>query len=871
MQKFRWIPKVIAVVCVLGIAGLITYLATHNTRKLLYEELTADEIVEWSMDAYEEAIVQTEDQLNLAHMKKIASNGGSTLYFHEQTCELAIQTSDGTVWHTNPQNRLEFNGTAQLNFSSQLQLNIITSEEVTKTLYSFNDAVQYGQFVTQEIEDGIRVEYRFGRLRKIRTYPEGLTEERFNEICSQLSASEQKKLQQYYTRIDYNVTDKTQLKTVLEKYTKLPELGVVYVLKSNPSTLIQKNLINYFSKVGYTMEIREQDHEAVGYDEALSTTNNVMVPVEYTLKDGVFRARVVSDQIKAVEGVKIQSIELLPYMSNGEIDSTELLVPDGEGALMRFGTIVSSSTSDYEETVYGVDNSVYKSGSISNRQTLSFPFYGMMNKAGALYAVIEEGEASASLKITPRTGTLAYGTVGYKFKTLDYANIKLMEDDTDTVRSYADKASLSPIQVAYRFLPASQSSWIDVATEYRNLLKAEGKLPELSTDQVPTVLSLIGAIDDIEPFLGVPREVIVSLTSYEQAGQIAQEMQSAISDSQLAVRYLGWQEGGLMSPVANKLRLESELGSKSDMKALQELCNNLGIDLFPDVDFQYVYRTKWFDGFSTSDDAARFVISETAYRATYNMANFLADPDKLFGMVVNPNSMVSFAEDYIPDATDFGLSGLSLAYIGKELNSDFDRDHFVTRTESQALTEQVLQMVDESGLKSMTTGANLYSLKYMDYTVNIAMQSNAHPLLERTVPVTQMLLSGKVAYTADPINNAANTEYYMLKCIETGSGVYADLIAEDNSLVKGTKYDAYYAVNYDNVKEDVVRVANEVSKALKPVYGQEMVNYEVLEEGFVRVSYANGQAILVNYNTEAKTAATGETVEAMGYLNTTWR
>ncbi len=876
MRKFRWIPKVIAAVCVIGILGLIVYVSTHNVRKSLYTELTREELIDWSQSSYENEWEQSEDTLGLSHMKKVASGNGLELYFHEKTCELAIKTSDGTVWYTNPQDRLAFNPTSRLSFASQVLVSVITSEEVVKTMYSFTDAVQYGQYVVTELDNGVRVDYRFGKLKKIQIYPEGLTEERYNEILAQLDAADStgkssKGLAQYYSRVDASTLTGIALSNTKERFSKVEELGVVYALKTNPSPLIQKKLLGYFNSIGYTMDDREQDHDSVGYADELKNTNNVLIPVTYTLEDGTFRTRVLTEEIKAAPNLKIQNVTVLPYLNNGEVDTSEVLTPDGEGSVLKLGTIVSSSTAAYEETVYGVDNAVYKTGSTSTRQPLSFPFYGLMNSRGALYATVEQSAATASLRVMPRTGQYEYGSAGFKFKILEFANTKLMADDKDTVRSYADRANLEPIEVAYRFLPQTQSSWMDLAKAYREELRENGTLSALSAAQVPTVLNLIGAIDDVEPFLGIPREIIVPLTTYAQAEQIAQEMHEALGETQLAIRYTGWQKGGIQTAAANKVRLEGALGGSGDFTQLVQWCRDNGVGLFPDTDFQNVYRTRLFDGYSRTDDAARFVLSETAYRADYNKANFLADPDKLFGTVLNPSSTLKFAASYVPSAQKYGLSGLSLTYFGTELNSDFTRDHFVTRNRSQELAAETLKTLRDGDLRLMIAGSNLYTLPYAEIAVNIPMQANAHTLVSRQVPFVQTVLSGSVTYTADPINRAADKQYYKLKCIETGSGLYADLMAGDNALVKGTKYDDYYAAQYGTLKDEVSAIANEIAEALAPVYGHEIVGYEEYGDGLVQVSYDNGKAIVLNFATEAQTTPAGVTVEAMGWAHTTGR
>ena len=120
-------------------------------------------------------------------------------------------------------------------------------------------------------------------------------------------------------------------------------------------------------------------------------------------------------------------------------------------------------------------------------------------------------------------------------------------------------------------------------------------------------------------------------------------------------------------------------------------------------------------------------------------------------------------------------------------------------------------------------------------------------------------------YTAPQWNTAADSDYYTLRCIETGSAPDFTLIASENSDVKYTKYDQYYAVNYKTVKGSMEKVTGTVTEALSDVYGSKIVDYQQLADSVVAVTYENGHGVVVNYTDSAYTSPYGD-VEAGIYL-----
>ena len=73
-------------------------------------------------------------------------------------------------------------------------------------------------------------------------------------------------------------------------------------------------------------------------------------------------------------------------------------------------------------------------------------------------------------------------------------------------------------------------------------------------------------------------------------------------------------------------------------------------------------------------------------------------------------------------------------------------------------------------------------------------------------------------------------------------------MAAPNTAVKDTEYAEYYDVNFDMLQSRVTAVGNELARALAPVYGSEMTGYTAVADGVVKVEYANGWSLLVNYN-----------------------
>ena len=852
-----------ALAVLLAALTLLTF-AGCGDAALLFPELPAADVQEWSTG---DANTLTQEMLGLSQMKKVASKDGLTLYIHETTTEIAVETADGTVWYSNPQNRLDLSPSSLGRYSSPVLVSAIDSAEASKQMNAYDDSVKYGQFVIESITDGVRVEYRFGKVVETPLYPQVLTRERFEELIASLEPTEQNNMKRYYLEVNYDtVTDQQTLNNLEETYPNLPEVLHIYVLKQSPSALETRRITEYFTKLGYTQEQREQDHAAVGYVDPDKANGNFVLPVEYTLADGRLNVRIPVEEIQVTSNMKLDTVTLLPYMNTAAgLEDSEAVVPDGSGAVIGLSRVRSSNTAEYNESFYGRDYALYQLSQAAVKKTLYLPVYGLSAPDGAMMAVIGQADATASIYAAARASEQEIGAIGTRFKLLDYAQVKLTSTDTNTVNSYPEQSIGDEIAVDFTFLDAGQNQWTDIAAAYRNRLKAEGALNGSSGDKLPVMVNIIGAIDDKMPVLGVPREILRPLTTFSQAEEIVGRLAEAFGGDRLVIRYSGWRKGGVKSSLLNGFDPEGKLGGEQGLLALAEKLTGMGARLFPDADFQYVYRDSLFDGFSSTNDVVRFITSESAYKPAYNKATFVADKEGLFGYILQPDKMPGNADRFLKAVQGKGLTGFSLPYIASDLSGNFNKDAFITRNEAVEYSVQVLQKMQDAGYQTMSAGANAYTLPLLDVAVDIPTDCNTHPLLDRAVPFTQMVLSGSVQYSAGELNNAADSRYYLLKCIETGSAMYVSAIAASNSEVKDTAYDEYFSVNFDTMEPQIIEAGNELIEALSPVYGQAMTGHTVLADGVVQVDYEDGKSILVNYNeTEQETAA--GVVPAAGWL-----
>jgi len=855
---FKILPFVIVFAVVF--TTVFVLVQSYTPKSPLFSVLDFEEYGSW--ETFDEFSIE-ESMLGTDAMKTIAEKDGSQLLFNEKTAEIAVRTADGTVWYSGVQNRLSLSAANTERYSSAVIVKTMDKEGAAGEFTSFGDCVKYGQFTTKNLQNGISVTYRFGKASKVSMIPKAMTKERFEDILSNLTQTEQKYIKTYFGYANYaDEKDSSVKKTLEEKYSNIASLKAIYTLKASMSLTETRRLEEYLKKSNYTIEDKQNDHETIGVSEAESIKPHLLLTVNYTLSDGKLNVRAEISKMKATKDLLVTEICLLPFINtqDGAL-SSKALVSDGSGAVADLSTVRQPLTPEYNEPVYGADYALPQDGKSALKEQISLPCYGLFNDSGAFLAVIKSADKTAGIHVKARCAQEEIGQVSAIFKTLDYAQVKLSETDTQTVNVYSDFSYKDDAELLFTFLPKDKNTYSDIALAYKNNLN----LSQRAENKSSLVVHFVGAIDDIEPAFGIPREVIKPLTTFEQAADILESLAKETKKGTLAAEYSGMVKGGLKASAANRLTYEAKLGGKKGFESLTKKADELDVLFYPQIDFDYTGRDSAFDGFKVKRDTAKLLTGEVAFKTKNNPANYTTDEKSAFAYLLNSQKSFEILKKFLSSSKDELGGRISVSAMAAELSSDFKSRKGTGRTESAEYTKKKLEALRESKISVMSTGANVYALPYLSYSTGLACDSNSHPVFSFSVPFLQMVLSGSVNYTMPLLNLFADEDYYALKAIETGSAVYVKTIAAPNSAVKGTKYADMYNVSFENIKESVLRVNKKVSQALESVFESSITGHTKLSEGVFKTNYQNKKYIIVNYNQKEVNTGFG-TVSGHGYL-----
>ena len=111
--------------------------------------------------------------------------------------------------------------------------------------------------------------------------------------------------------------------------------------------------------------------------------------------------------------------------------------------------------------------------------------------------------------------------------------------------------------------------------------------------------------------------------------------------------------------------------------------------------------------------------------------------------------------------------------------------------------------------------------------------------------------------------------YDILKAIENGASPYFVLGYQNANRLKEAQswnLNAYYSVDYDVWRSDMIRIYGILNEALKPVRGKPIIGHEFLERNVVQVTYEGGTSFVLNYNHFDEITAHGHTVAPLSFV-----
>ena len=499
-------------------------------------------------------------------------------------------------------------------------------------------------------------------------------------------------------------------------------------------------------------------------------------------------------------------------------------------------------------------------------------------------AIIEEGDAMVSIQSSSGVNSHKYYNVKTSFSPRQRDEYRLSDSISagssaaviiESKRKYVGSLTLKFVMLTdsdvieeKKIDGAYETSWVGMATAYRNYLTESGILNRLTAEQVkgqlPLYLETFGTVETTEKIASVPVTVDKALTSFEEVKTMYNEL-SEQGINNVNFKLTGYYNGGMYSSAPYKLDWQKAAGGKEGFSDLVSYAKEKGFGVYPDFDFAYVDDDYSFDGFSASKHTVKTIDDRYSSRIMYNAAT--QDYDIKGGLCISPSAFSYLFEGLDSRYSEYSNPSISVSTLGYALNSDFDEDDAYNREDSKAVTSEVLADISSKYENVMSEGGNAYAIKYIDHLLDASLDSSRYALTSAAVPFVGTVLHGSVNFAGSPINMEGDTDYSLLKAIENGASLYFILsYNQDNtSLLKEDEFlSQYYCIRYDIWKNDLVDIYNRLNKSIGDLQTQLIVDHEFIDGARV----PDADEAETDAKNEAQNAlATKQQMESLVYSN----
>ena len=368
------------------------------------------------------------------------------------------------------------------------------------------------------------------------------------------------------------------------EYLPMDELGLY---KNNPKVHTNTQVGQIAKSIkdfGFNDPIAIDENASYGYTETYEKVS-FQIGINVTLNNDSIEASIINQSIVEPDNVRLASITFLPLFGTAVsmIDDVEtegyIVLPDGSGAVIEFNN-GKFYQEPYSKRVYGEDIAILSYKMPEQQQKISIPLFGMVKEDSAFAAIIINGDTMATINADVSGRIDSYNRV--------YTSFKLRENESITLGSGFNQYGLdiytkdivnTDFTIKYIFLDDTENSYVGIANAYRDYLTNESDFNSVdTTDETIVTTEFIGVYDQLEFFLGIPYYTNNSLTTFEEAEVILDEL--ILRDvSNINVIYTGMINGGIKSTLSDEFDIEKELGGNKDYDDLLDYLDSKGITL----------------------------------------------------------------------------------------------------------------------------------------------------------------------------------------------------------------------------------------------------------------------------------------------------
>jgi hypothetical protein len=577
---------------------------------------------------------------------------------------------------------------------------------------------------------------------------------------------------------------------------------------------------------------------------------SLVARVELTLNGVTFS--VDEATIKENGSYYIANLYFAPFLGSSVEDTIPgyMFIPDGCGALMRFGKS-ASYLSGYSARVYGFDYAIDNilevnnleatrpNDFLKNAEIVSVPVYGIVHgvKQNAFLGLIERGAEYALITATPAGFTTDYNwaSVGFIYHQLYQLPTQRNGSGVQVVQ---EKRNVVNPKLSIYFLSGESADYVGMARLYSKILTDSDMLHE-KMESVPAGIALDFLMSDIQEGFFVPSvKTITSINYIEQSLRCLAE--SGISDLHLTLK--GWQPKGLNGYKKNKIFHKTNFGKFELLKSLKAVLGENG------------RLSLYIEPFRAKEPQIQEYI-DAAISLSQSPITLSREDKSVYlwktWFIKYPLALKLLAEQ-CEVLVNNELSNTVAVDGGNLLYGEYLESGFTSR--SEALNNIRKTFAALSSKQNMSVfNPNDYLFVYTTEYRNMPMSSSQYLYETDTVPFLQIVLSGRIALYAPYANDSFYSETNILKCIEYNCYPSFLLSGIKNYDMRKTASSELSSTFFDDWKEKVVKIYNQINSVLSNVQGKQIINHEIPKTGLAVVTYEDGRMIIVNYQqTEAE-------------------
>lgn len=581
---------------------------------------------------------------------------------------------------------------------------------------------------------------------------------------------------------------------------------------------------------------------------------NIILTVDYYLTEDGFSVHIPVNAVQEKGDYDILSVTVLPYFAAASnADNGYYFYPDGSGAIMEFKDNSHHGEQDVSYTVYGnVLNYKNSLDQWAEKDSEVFmPIYGANINNNSFLAIIDKGEETAKVKVSPSKSDLEpvnYISCEFIFRN-SFNDMRFQAAGSNNqVLMYDDDINNVERSVAFHlFDSGDDTTYSDMAVCYRDYLSDNGLTAKKEIEDIPL---------SVDFFMGIKEEGLITdsfktVTTFEQVDKMISELEDSGVGS-VDVQLKGWTKNGYYSdPV--QFPVNSNIGGNSGLKDLTEKYqDNKQVNISLETNLIEARASE--KGYNMSTD-------------TITLGNYSVFSDYANTMyLVSPNVANANLNQLMKKAEEYSVDGLSFYSLGQYLLYNYNSNNKLTLSQCKVIWKSMLQDAKESYERVSVQGGNQYVLESADKVTNIPYEDCGYRITTKSVPVYQIALHGLVEFTGEAGNLSSDLTKEKLKWIEYGYTPYFELTYDGSEELMHTDYNNLFSSTFATWKDEAVKIYKEYNENLKDVWHAYIVNHEEIATDVFKVTYDNGKVVYVNYNDNEYVVDDSTTVDAKSYL-----